>query len=220
MNIFKSINPKLATQITEPPVVRFLFADTRMAWFWLIIRLYLALSWLGAGLGKLTGYDIANGKMYTPWVFSAHDGAAITAFARYIIAHGGASPFPAFPEWFVGAPDWYVSFLQFIVLSHAAVFSYLITFGELFVSLGLIFGVLTGIAAFFGLLMNLNFVLTGVVSVSPTMGILALFIVLAWRVAGYYGVDHWLLPLLGTPWTRSLTRQKTADALKSPPAGS
>jgi thiosulfate dehydrogenase [quinone] large subunit len=209
MNIIKSINPKIVTQITEPPLARFLFADTRMAWLWLIVRLYLGLSWLGAGVGKLTGFDVANGKIYTPWVFNAHDGEAITAFAKYVITHGGASPFSAFPEWFVGAPDWYVSFLKAIVLPHAAVFSYMVTFGEILVSLGFIFGILTGIAAFFSLFMNLNFVLTGVVSVSPTMGCLALFILLAWRVAGFYGIDRWLLPLLGTPWTGSLTRQKT-----------
>jgi hypothetical protein len=33
--------------------------------------------------------------------------------------------------------------------------------------------------------------------------------ILAWRVAGYYGVDRWLLPLLGTPWTGTLTKVKT-----------
>ncbi len=217
MNALRSVNPKVVTQISESPMTRFLFADTRMAWFWLIIRLYLALSWLGAAVGKLTGYDLANGKIYAPWVFSAHDGEAITAFAKYVIVHGGASPFAAFPEWFVGAPDGYISFLQSIVLPHAALFSYLVTFGELFVSLGLIFGAFTSIAAFFGLFMNLNFVLTGVVSVSPTMAILALFIVLAWRNAGYYGVDRWLLPLLGTPWTGSLTHQKRPEALKPLP---
>jgi thiosulfate dehydrogenase (quinone) large subunit len=217
MNTFSSISPKVVTQIPESPITRFLFADTRMAWFWLIVRLYLALSWLGAAVGKLTGYDVANGKMYAPWVFGAHDGEAITAFAKYVIAHGGASPFSAFPEWFVGAPDWYASFLQTTVLPHAALFSYLVTFGELLVSLGLIFGALTSFAAFFALFMNLNFVLTGVVSVSPAMGILALFIVLAWRVAGYYGVDRWLLPLVGTPWTGSLTQQKRSEALKPSP---
>jgi thiosulfate dehydrogenase [quinone] large subunit len=217
MIVHMPINPKVVTQITEPPITRFLFADTRMAWFWLIIRLYLGLSWLGAAVGKLTGYDLANGKMYSPWVFGAHDGEAITAFAKYVIGHGGAAPFPAFPEWFVGSSDGYASFLQSIVIPHAAVFSYLITFGELCVSLGLIFGTLTSIAAFFGLFMNLNFVLTGVVSVSPTMGFLALFIVLAWRISGYYGVDRWLLPLLGTPWTGSLTHPKMPEILKPSP---
>jgi thiosulfate dehydrogenase [quinone] large subunit len=29
---------------------------------------------------------------------------------------------------------------------------------------------------------------------------------LAWKVAGYYGLDRYLLPLLGTPW-----RQHTHD---------
>jgi len=33
----------------------------------------------------------------------------------------------------------------------------------------------------------------------PVCG-LAIFLVLAWRVAGYYGGDRYLLPLVGTPW--------------------
>lgn len=38
---------------------------------------------------------------------------------------------------------------------------------------------------------------------------------LAWRVAGYYGVDRYLLPLLGTPWTGSLAKKTKAG---TPPA--
>jgi thiosulfate dehydrogenase [quinone] large subunit len=72
------------------------------------------------------------------------------------------------------------------------------------VGLGLIFGVLTGIAAFFGVFMNLNYILAGAVSTNPVLGFLGLFLILAWRVAGYYGADRYLLPLLGTPWTGSL----------------
>ncbi len=87
---------------------------------------------------------------------------------------------------------------------------YLVTFGEVLIGLGLIFGVLTGIAAFFGVFMNLNFLLSGAVSINPIIGTLALLLVLSWRVAGYYGVDRYLLPLLGTPWTGTLARQKRA----------
>jgi thiosulfate dehydrogenase [quinone] large subunit len=29
---------------------------------------------------------------------------------------------------------------------------------------------------------------------------LAVGLMLAWKVAGYYGVDRYLLPRLGTPW--------------------
>jgi thiosulfate dehydrogenase [quinone] large subunit len=28
----------------------------------------------------------------------------------------------------------------------------------------------------------------------------AILVILAWRVAGYYGLDRVLLPALGTPW--------------------
>jgi thiosulfate dehydrogenase [quinone] large subunit len=85
--------------------------------------------------------------------------------------------------------------------------SYVVTFGEILVGLGLIFGVLTGIAAFFGVFMNMNFMLAGAVSINPIIGGLAIFLVLAWRVSGYYGFDRYLLPLLGTPWTGSLARK-------------
>ena len=63
--------------------------------------------------------------------------------------------------------------------------------------------------------MNMNFILAGAVSINPIIGGLALFIMLAWRVAGYYGVDRYLLPLLGTPWTGSLTKQ--AKETETPP---
>jgi thiosulfate dehydrogenase [quinone] large subunit len=40
------------SQIPVPPLARFLFADTCMAWLWLIVRLYAAYQWLVAGLEK------------------------------------------------------------------------------------------------------------------------------------------------------------------------
>jgi thiosulfate dehydrogenase [quinone] large subunit len=92
-----------------------------------------------------------------------------------------------------------------------------VTFGEILVGLGLIFGVLTGIAAFFGVFMNMNFLLAGAVSINPIIGGLALFLVLAWRIAGYYGGDRYLLPLLGTPWTGRLTRQSKPQTPVRPP---
>jgi len=29
---------------------------------------------------------------------------------------------------------------------------------------------------------------------------IAILLILAWKVAGYYGVDRYMLPALGTPW--------------------
>jgi thiosulfate dehydrogenase [quinone] large subunit len=201
MKIFDTLKPRVVTQIPEPPVARFLFADTRMAWLWLLVRLYVGYEWLTAGLEKLTGYNFAFGAGFgqrsgAPWVFSGHDGVALKGFVT------GALALASGPH--AAVQGWYASFLQQVVLPHATVFAYLVTFGEVLVGLGLIFGALTGIAAFFGVFMNLNFMLAGAVSINPIIGTLALLLMLAWRIAGYYGLDSVLLPLLGTPWTGSL----------------
>jgi thiosulfate dehydrogenase (quinone) large subunit len=29
---------------------------------------------------------------------------------------------------------------------------------------------------------------------------LSILLILAWKTAGWWGLDRWLLPLLGTPW--------------------
>jgi thiosulfate dehydrogenase [quinone] large subunit len=208
MSINNYVKPKEATHIPEPPIARFLFADTRMAWLWLIVRLYVGYQWITAGLEKLSGYsftfDASFGqKVSSPWVFGAHDGAAIKGFVAGALAQVGG-PHPA-------VQGWYASFLQNVVLPNASVFAYMVTFGEVLIGLGLIFGVLTGIAAFFGVFMNLNFLLAGAVSINPVIGVLALFLVLAWRIAGFDGIDSYLLPLLGTPWTGRLVHK---DALK------
>jgi thiosulfate dehydrogenase [quinone] large subunit len=213
MSAVKFIRPAEAAQIPEPPIAKFLFADTRfMPLIWLIVRLYVGYQWLTAGLEKLTGHDYSIGPTFGEavkggaWVFTNHDGAAIKGFVMGALAQVGG-PHPA-------VQGWYANFLQGVVLPNAAVFSYVVTFGEVLVALGLIFGVLTGIAAFFGVFMNLNFLLAGAVSINPVIGTLAIFLILAWRIAGYYGVDRYLLPLLGTPWTGTLAHGQAASAAR------
>ncbi len=44
------------------------------------------------------------------------------------------------------------------------------------------------------------FLLAGADSINPVLFTLAVGLILAWKVAGYYGLDRYLLPLLGTPW--------------------
>jgi thiosulfate dehydrogenase [quinone] large subunit len=172
-----------------------------MAWLWLIVRLYVGYEWLSAGWEKLTGYSLfGEPQKGGAWVFSGHDSAAMTGFVTNALKLStGAHP---------AVQGWYAWFLQNLVLPNAAVFSYAVTFGEVLVGLGLIVGCLTGIAAFFGVFMNLNFMLAGAVSINPVIGTLALFLVLAWRIGGYWGLDRYVLPILGTPWTGSLARSK------------
>ena len=97
--------------------------------------------------------------------------------------------------------DWYREFITFLVNgNHETWFAWVITFGEMAVGIGLILGALTGIAAFFGALMNMSFLLAGSASTNPVLFTAAIGLILAWRVAGYYGLDRYLLPMLGTPW--------------------
>ena len=215
MSLIQAVRPRAATQVPEPPIARFLFADTRMAWFWLIVRVYAAYYWLTAGLEKLVGQDYTIGSGFNTavkgggWIFNRQVplGTQMAGFAKGAIAQA-SGPYPA-------VQDWYAGFLQQVVVPNAGLFAYLITFGELAVGLGLLVGALTGIAAFFGLFMNLNFLLAGAVSVNPILGVAAIFLVLAWRVAGYYGMDAYLLPLLGTPWTGKLAGKSDAEIAES-----
>jgi thiosulfate dehydrogenase [quinone] large subunit len=97
--------------------------------------------------------------------------------------------------------EWYRTFIQTLLDNNAySWFAPLITFGEMAVGIGLLIGLLTGFAAFFGALMNMSFLLAGSASSNPVLFTLAIGIILAWKVAGYYGVDRYLLPMLGTPW--------------------
>lgn len=211
----QTVRPQVATEIPEPPVARLLFADTRMGVIWLVVRLYAAYEWLTAGWEKLTGVNLAFGADFghydakTQWVFNGSNGTAMKGFVTFALskAPGGklASTHP-------DVQGWYGAFLKDLILPNVGFFSYVITFGEVLVGLGLLVGALTGIAAFFGLFMNLNFMLAGAVSINPILGIACLLLVLAWRVAGYYGVDRYLLPLLGTPWTGTLANQEKVSA--------
>lgn len=169
--------------VPENPVSRFLFSDTRSAWIWLLVRLYLGWQWLNAGWGKV------NSEAWT----GSQAGAAIQGFVQGALAKAEAGK---------DVTGWYASFLENFVLPNAKMFAFMVAWGEVLVGLGLILGLLTGIAAFFGGLMNASFLFAGTVSANPLLFILATWLVLAWKVAGWYGLDRWALRYLGTPWQK------------------
>jgi thiosulfate dehydrogenase [quinone] large subunit len=169
-------------QIPEPALSQFLFADTRFAWFWLIVRLYVGCQWFSAGWEKL-GNPVWTGSQA---------GVGITGFLKGAVQKSaGAHP---------DVSGWYAAFIQNVALPHAVLFSYLVTYGEIAVGVALILCLFTGIAAFFGSFMNLNYLFAGTVSINPLLAVLQLFLILAWRNAGWWGLDRYLLPALGTPW--------------------
>ncbi len=166
--------------LDQSAFAHFFVADTRSAPLWLIVRVYLGWNWLMAGYEKLTDPNAV-------WVGS-HAGTALAGFIQGALAKtGGAHP---------DVQGWYAAFLQNAVLPHVVSWSYAVTAGEMLIGLGLIAGCLTGAAAFFGVFMNLNFLLSGAVSVNPIWLVLGLGILLSRRVAGHGGLDRYVLPFL------------------------
>lgn len=171
-------------QLRESKLAHLLFADPRASILWLVVRIWVGYQWLEAGWGKVT-------NPAGVWV-GPKAGAAIMGFAQGAIEKAtGEHP---------AVQQWYADFLTNFVIPNAGVFGYLVAFGEVAVGLGLILGMLTGIAAFFGVVMNTNFLLAGTVSINPMLLIPSIFIILAWRNAGWLGLDRFALPLVGTPW--------------------
>lgn len=155
-----------------------LFANRTSAPLWFVVRLYVGYEWLIAGIDKV---------MNPAW-FGSGAGAAMKGFVAVALSKTtGAHP---------DVQMWYAGFLKGAVLPNLVTWSNAIAVGEVLVGVGLIVGAVTGIAAFFGLFMNLNFMLAGTVSINPILFTLSIFLILAWRVAGYWGVDKYLLPRL------------------------
>lgn len=175
------------TVVADPPLARLLFSDTRMAPIWFLVRMFVGFAWLDAGWHKI----IDTGAK-TNYII---DGSGILAFWQRIAA------IPAAPAKPVISYDFYRSAIQFMIENHwEGFFGKLIAFGETAVGLGLIFGAFVGIAAVAGAFMNLNFMLAGSTSSNPVLLLLGFLLVLAWKTAGYIGLDRYLLPILGTPW--------------------
>jgi thiosulfate dehydrogenase [quinone] large subunit len=175
--------------IQDPPIARFLFQGTIASWLWLVVRIYVGYDFLEAGFHKFTDPAWMNGS-----------GEGIMGFWSRAVA------IPAAPAKPLITFDWYRNFLQFLIDTNSAGwFSYVIVFGELAVGVGLILGAFVGLAAAGGLMMNMAFMLAGTTSTNPVLAILGVLLILAWKNAGFFGLDRFLLPLVGTPWKQPFT---------------
>jgi thiosulfate dehydrogenase (quinone) large subunit len=184
--------------VREPQMIKKLLNDPRAGWLWLVLRVWLGWQWLTSGWGKVSN---------PAWVQS---GEALKGFwERAVLIPETGRPLIAF--------DWYRTFLQSMLDAQAYTwFAKLVTYGEVLVGIALIIGAFTGIAAFFGAFMNWNFMMAGTASTNPMLLVIAVGLILAWKVAGYIGADYFLLRRIGTPWIwaenrGATTQQPTAD---------
>ncbi len=191
--MIKAITTRQGVTVQDPPIAHKLFNHPLAAWLWLPIRVWLGWQWINAGLHKFES---------PAWM---QTGAALKGF------WAGAVAIPA-----TGNPPihyaWYRAFLQMLLDTRAYTwFAKLIPVGEFLVGVALILGLFTGFAALMGGLMNWNFMMAGSASVNPMFFLLSVGLVLAWKIAGWIGVDRFVIPLVGAIWT-----QKKEKVVSSP----
>lgn len=145
---------------------------------WALLRLFMGFFWFMSGWEKL-GH--LNGKVLTGILGSWINGAA-----------------PKVPP---NPNEWYVSFLNGVVIPNADLFAKLVVYGEILLGVALFFGVITRFAAFLGIIMNANYFFAGAHTSPAVHGVNAIYIVvevlLILVAAGqYYGLDKYLFARL------------------------
>ena len=178
-------------EFTDPPFIQHLFGRPAWGWLWLIVRVYVGYTWLSSGWGKVTN---------PAWT---QTGDALKGFWTNAVRIPEAPARPAI------AFDWYRTFIQAMLDGgHYTWFSKLVVVGEILIGVALILGAFVGVFAFLGGFMNWNFMMAGTASINPVLFTLSIFLILAWKNAGWWGLDRWLLPALGTPWRKGTVFDK------------
>ncbi len=170
-------------QTLNPPGQNLRFADwlfrsPAASVIWLVVRVVLGYWWLNAGYQKIWGSERA--------AFWFGGGAAVKGFATAGVlgsatGKGGASY------------GWWAAFLHNFVVPNASWIAKLIALGELAIGIALILGLFTGLAALAGLLLNVIYMFSGSAGVNPAYAILSIGLILAWRNAGLFGLDRFVL---------------------------
>lgn len=151
-----------------------IFTSPWAAIIFLPLRLWLGWEWVTAGWHKILSpaWMVTGNALKGYWM-----NAVVVKDGKGVITY-----------------DWYRSFIQFLLDEQTHVwFAKLVAIGELMVGVALILGIFVGVAAFFGALMNWNYMMAGTASTNPMLFLAAIFLILGWRVAGYIGADHFLL---------------------------
>ncbi|HJV45499.1 MAG TPA: DoxX family membrane protein [Bacillota bacterium] len=137
----------------------------------LLARLYIGYEWISAGYEKLS------------------DGFSAAKFLQ------GAIDKPVVTHDQIVYPL-YNAFLKAFALPNVGLINFIIPWAEVLVGLGLLLGCLTTVAGFFGMTMNTAFMLAGTVSSNPWMLVITIFILVAGRNAGKFGLDRYVLPYI------------------------
>ena len=168
--------------VHDPAAWQLVMGNVYWSILWLPLRFFVGREWLSAGEEKLRSDGWMSGGTALKGFWTS--AVAVPENGRPAITYG-----------------WFRTFLTYMVRHEWYTwFAKVIAIGEFLVGIGIIVGALVGIAAFFGTFLNFNFQLAGSASTNPVLFGLGVLLVLGWKIAGWWGLDRWLLPALGTPW--------------------
>lgn len=183
-------------------VANWLFRSKAASIIWLAARLWLGYEWLNAGYQKIWGSESA--------AFWSGGGAAVKGFATAGVAgsatgKGGASY------------GWWAGFLHNFVVPNSSWIAKLVAVSEVAIGVLLIVGLFTGLAAVAGIALNVIYMFSGTAGVNPAYAIVALLLIMAWRNAGYLGLDRFALPMVHDLFRRNgRTRAAASGGPASP----
>jgi thiosulfate dehydrogenase [quinone] large subunit len=157
---------------------------------WLVARLWLGYEWFNAGFEKVFGEGNAV------WV-GPKAGTAVAGFLKGAIAKSALAPgFDPIKNPHPAVNEWYASLAQNVFLPNAALFSYLVAFGEVAIGAALILGIFTRFSSVMSVLLGLSLLMAGATSTLPQMAAISVALATAGGVAiGYYGLDFFARPL-------------------------
>jgi thiosulfate dehydrogenase [quinone] large subunit len=173
--------PATATPAGNVRIADWLFRSKPASVLWLVARVWLGYGWLNAGYQKLWGSEKA--------AFWNGGGAGVKGFATAGVAGSKAGTGGASYGWFAG-------FLHGFVIPNASWIAKVVAVSEFAIGILLILGLLTGAAAVAGLVLNVIYMFSGSSGVNPAYAIVAVFLIMAWRNAGYIGLDRFAFPMM------------------------
>ncbi|MHB1509067.1 MAG: DoxX family protein [Acidimicrobiales bacterium] len=159
-------------------VSAWLFRSREASFLWLLVRLWLGYQWINAGYQKIWGSEHGS--------FWFGSGAGVKGFATAgVLGSAGGKTGASY--------GWWAGFLHNFVIPNASWIAKLVSLGEILIGVALIVGLFTGVAAAGGLLLNLTYMFSGSAGVNPMYASLSVLLILAWRNAGWIGLDRLLL---------------------------
>jgi len=160
------------------PFANWLYRSHTASVLWLVVRVWLGYQWLNAGYQKIWGAERS--------AFWFGSGAGVKGFAAAGVAGSAGGKTGA-------SYGWWAAFLHNFVIPNASWIAKLVSLGEVAIGVGLILGLFTGVAAGAALLLDLVYMFSGSAGVNPGYAFLAVLLVLAWRNAGWIGLDRFVL---------------------------